>query len=152
MACSLVRLITGLGVETCVAMTGEVSLTGAIDAVSGLEGKLRFAHESERIEVVVLPRDNLREAEALVEQHGLTKIPLMPVTSMEEVIRRLFLQSVDDMQGTAGLILSRGVQAAEPIPACWHPQPHLISIDSLTHPSTHSPTRLHAARARDSFE
>lgn len=98
----MVRLMTGLGVEDGVAMTGELSLSGVISKVSGLEGKLRFAHSSERIQVVVIPRDNLAEAQALVAQHGLSNLRLLPVGHMWEVVRLLFLGSVHAQQQPAG--------------------------------------------------
>lgn len=51
-ACAFVRVMSGIGVETCVAMTGEVALSGVVGGVGGLEGKLRFAHSSPHIKVV----------------------------------------------------------------------------------------------------
>lgn len=77
----MVRVMTGVGVEPCVAMTSEVTLSGAISGVSGLEGKLRYAHSSPRIKVVVLPRDNLAEAEELVHKYGLNSIRLAAIKS-----------------------------------------------------------------------
>jgi ATP-dependent Lon protease len=97
----MVRVMTGVGVEPCVAMTGEVTLSGAISGVSGLEGKLRYAHSSPRIKVVVLPRDNLAEATALVHKYSLNSVRLLPVSHMQQVIRLLFLGSVGAIGGTS---------------------------------------------------
>jgi ATP-dependent Lon protease len=90
--------MTNVGVETCVAMTGEVGLSGVVNKIGGLEDKLRFAHSSPRISVVVIPRDNHEEAAELVRKHDLSSIQLLPVGHMLEVIHHIFLRSVT--QGT----------------------------------------------------
>lgn len=97
-ACAFVRLMTNVGVESCVAMTGELSLRGAVNKIGGLEDKLRFAHSSPHISVVVIPRDNYKEAVELVRKHDLSSIQLVPVGHMLEVIHHIFLRSVT--QGT----------------------------------------------------
>lgn len=94
-ACSFVRLMTGVGVERCVALTGVVSPSGLVMAVGGLEGKLRVAAEADDIEVVVLPRINYEHAQILLNMHGWSeRVRLLPVSDMEEVLRLLFLQSI----------------------------------------------------------
>lgn len=98
-ACTFVQLLTGVSVEPCVALTGEVVLTGAIKAVSGLEGKLRAAESNEQIRVVVLPESKYEQARGLVRQHGWSSLTLVPVRHMSQVIRLLFLSSVTQGQG-----------------------------------------------------
>lgn len=94
-ACSLVRLMTGVGVERCVAMTGSVSPSGLVTEIGHLEGKMRWVAEADDIEVLVLPHANLQEAQGIVAQHGWSqRLRLLPVGDMEEVVRLLFLQSV----------------------------------------------------------
>lgn len=40
---SLLGSLTGIGLESCVAVTGEVDVRGGLHAVDGLEGKLTWA-------------------------------------------------------------------------------------------------------------
>jgi hypothetical protein len=115
-ACSLVQLLTGVGVEKWVALTGVVCPSGLVTEVGGYEGKLRMAAEADHIEVLVLPRADHAGAQAIVARQGWSgRVRLIPVSDMEEVIRVVFLQSVRDYaeppgkQGTVLLVpLGRG--------------------------------------------
>jgi ATP-dependent Lon protease len=112
-------------------MTGEVALSGVVGGVAGLEGKLRFAHSSPHIKVVVLPRDNLAEAEELVHKYGLS-IRLLPVSHMNEVIRLLFLSSV------GGASLKRPCDQCQPGHGLWQSLVSRYSNELGTVISTHS--------------
>lgn len=100
-ACAFVKLLTGLGVEMSVAMTGIVCPSGAILGVGGIEAKLAYAHsKKERYKVVVLPQANYEEAVHWIEEHGWS-IELLPVSHMGQVLAHLHLRSVT--QGTCPL-------------------------------------------------
>ena len=78
-------------------MTGTVSPSGAIRGVAGMESKLEYAAVTDPYEVVVVPEDNAEEARQLVQQHGWSsKIQLLPVSHMGQVLAHLHLRSVHD--------------------------------------------------------
>lgn len=103
-ACAFVKLLTGIGVEDSVAMTGIVSPSGAIRGVGGLEGKLGYANSTERYKVVVVPEDNREEAQYLIQEHGWS-IKLLPVSHMGQVLAHLHLRSVTEGTTAIGKLL-----------------------------------------------
>lgn len=94
-ACAFLKLVTGIGVEMCVAMTGVIAPSGAILRVGGLEAKLAYANSRERYKLVVLPEENLEEARHWVEEHG-SSLKLLPVSHMGQVLAHLHLRSVTE--------------------------------------------------------
>ena len=99
-AACFVQMMTGVGVEICVAFTGVVGLSGAVGKVGSIEAKLRYADSTPDITVVVVAEGNRDEAERLIQANGWS-IQLLPVRHMEEVIRWVFLQPVT--QGELGV-------------------------------------------------
>ncbi|MBP7299214.1 MAG: endopeptidase La [Methanoculleus sp.] len=82
---ALASLITGKAVDPTVAMTGEVTLSGAVLPVGGIKEKVLAAHRA-GIRTVILPRENERDLEDVPEEvrHELT---FVPVDTIEDLLR-----------------------------------------------------------------
>ncbi|MBE3598307.1 MAG: endopeptidase La [Limnochordaceae bacterium] len=85
MAVALVSALTGRPVRRDVALTGEITLRGRVLPVGGVKEKLLAAHRY-GIEQVVLPVDNLRDAEE-IPANVRRQLTLHPVSHMDEVLR-----------------------------------------------------------------
>ncbi len=88
MTTAIASLVTGRPVSPHIAMTGEVSLEGAVNAIGGLPEKLMAAQRA-GVTKVLIPRENeedLRDVPAEVKE----KLNIVPVESVEEVFSILF--------------------------------------------------------------
>jgi ATP-dependent Lon protease len=88
MTTAIASLVTGRPVSPHIAMTGEVSLEGAVNAIGGLPEKLMAAQRA-GVTKVLIPRENeedLRDVPAEVKE----KLNIVPVESVEEVFGILF--------------------------------------------------------------
>lgn len=85
----IVSALTGRKVRNDLAMTGEITIMGKVLAVGGIQEKLRAAIDA-GVKEVLIPRDNLKEAESLPAQI-LEAIKVTPVQSIEEVIAAALL-------------------------------------------------------------
>lgn len=84
MTTAIASLVTGIPVPPNVAMTGEVSLEGAVSAIGGLPEKL-MAAERAGVQKVFIPKENmddLRDVAAEVRD----RLEIIPVESIEEVL------------------------------------------------------------------
>jgi len=72
-------------------MTGEITIMGKVLPVGGIPQKIRAAYDA-GIKEVLLPADNLREAQAL-PAYILGAIKLTPVQGIDEVLRRALVES-----------------------------------------------------------
>lgn len=87
MTTAIASLVTGIPVPPNIAMTGEVSLEGAVSAIGGLPEKL-MAAERAGIQKVFIPKENiddLRDVAAEVRD----RLEIIPVESIEEVLTAL---------------------------------------------------------------
>ena len=87
MTTAIASLVTGIPVPPNVAMTGEVSLEGAVSAIGGLPEKL-MAAERAGVQKVFVPKENiddLRDVAAEVRD----RLEIIPVESIEEVLTAL---------------------------------------------------------------
>ena len=87
MTTAIASLVTGIPVPPNIAMTGEVSLEGAISAIGGLPEKL-MAAERAGVRKVFIPKENmddLRDVAAEVRD----RLEIIPVESIEEVLTAL---------------------------------------------------------------
>lgn len=87
MTTAIASLVTGIPVPPNIAMTGEVSLEGAVSAIGGLPEKL-MAAERAGVQKVFIPKENiddLRDVAAEVRD----RLEIIPVESIEEVLRAL---------------------------------------------------------------
>ncbi|MEX0685253.1 MAG: endopeptidase La [Balneolales bacterium] len=88
MALAMISLVTGYEVRHDVAMTGEITLSGEVYAIGGLNEKL-LAAQRNNIKTVLIPKDNERDLTEIPDKvkKGLT---IIPVSHIEEAIPRVF--------------------------------------------------------------
>ncbi len=67
MMTSLASLITGIPVDSRLAMTGEVTLRGAVTPVGGVKEKVLAAHRA-GIRKIILPTENVKDLKELPEE------------------------------------------------------------------------------------
>ncbi len=80
---ALISVLTGRKVDRCVAMTGEITLTGRVLPIGGLKEKSMAAYKS-GIKKIIIPHDNysdLWEIDDVVKEH----VQFIPVSELNEV-------------------------------------------------------------------
>ena len=82
---ALASLITGRSVDTCCAMTGEVSLRGGVMPIGGLPEKLMAAQRS-GIKKVYIPYDNIEDLDDVAEEVK-EKLDIVPVKKVTDVLK-----------------------------------------------------------------
>ncbi|WP_407282250.1 endopeptidase La [Methanolobus sp. WCC1] len=82
---ALTSLITGKAVDSKLAMTGEVTLSGAVLPVGGIKEKVLAAHRA-GIKKVILPHENERDLEDVPEDVK-TELEFVPVETIEDVLK-----------------------------------------------------------------
>jgi ATP-dependent Lon protease len=82
---ALASLITGKTVDPDLAMTGEITLSGAVLPVGGIKEKVLAAHRA-GIKKVILPKENERDLEDVPEDVR-NELAFMPVETVEEVLK-----------------------------------------------------------------
>jgi ATP-dependent Lon protease len=89
---ALASLVTGHIVDPHIAMTGEVSLRGAVTPIGGLPEKLMAAHRA-GVTKVFIPKENvfdLKDVAAEVKD----SIEIVPVSTVEEVLTAVGVRSL----------------------------------------------------------
>ena len=82
---ALASLITGKTVDSNLAMTGEITLSGAVLPVGGIKEKVLAAHRA-GIKKVILPKENERDLQDVPEDvRG--ELVFVPVGTVEEVLK-----------------------------------------------------------------
>jgi len=84
---ALSSLLTGKIVDPHVAMTGEVSLRGAVTPIGGLPEKLMAAQRA-GITKVFIPEENVQDLKDVAKE-VLDKIEIIPVNEVSEVLKKL---------------------------------------------------------------
>ena len=89
MATALLSVLTKTPVRADVAMTGEITLRGRVLPIGGLKEKL-LAAKTAGIKTVLVPEENRKDVEEISREirNGLE---IVPVKTMEEVIKRAFV-------------------------------------------------------------
>ena len=82
---ALASLITGKAVDTCCAMTGEVSLRGGVMPIGGLPEKLMAAQRA-GIKKVYIPYDNIEDLDDVAEEVK-EKLDIVPVKKVMDVLK-----------------------------------------------------------------
>ena len=82
---ALTSLITGKIVDPKIAMTGEITLSGAVLPVGGIKEKILAAHRA-GIKKVILPKENERDLEDVPEDVR-NELKFVPVETIEEVLK-----------------------------------------------------------------
>ena len=84
MCTALVSALTGVPVESDLAMTGEITLRGKVLEIGGLKEKLLAAHRG-GIKRVVIPEDNRKDLQE-IPKNIIRKLDIHPVKSIDEVL------------------------------------------------------------------
>ncbi|HWP96960.1 MAG TPA: endopeptidase La [Syntrophomonadaceae bacterium] len=82
---AIASLITGIKVDPKLAMTGEITLRGAVLPVGGVKEKLLAAHRA-GITKVLIPKENMRDLKELPEE-VLEQLTIKPVEVIEDVLK-----------------------------------------------------------------
>ncbi|WP_340818221.1 endopeptidase La [Methanolobus sp. WCC4] len=82
---AVTSLITGRTVDPKLAMTGEITLSGAVLPVGGIKEKVLAAHRA-GIKKVILPKENERDLEDVPEDVR-KELRFIPVETIEEVLK-----------------------------------------------------------------
>ncbi len=107
---TIASLVTGHEVDPKLAMTGEISLRGAVLPVGGIKEKVLAAHRA-GIKRVILPKENLKDLDDVPEDVK-AEMEFLPVETVEDVIKEtigielpkplLMDMSTDSLTGGAG--------------------------------------------------
>lgn len=82
---ALASLVTGIKVDSKIAMTGEITLRGAVLPIGGLKEKLLGAQRA-GIKKVLIPRDNVADLKDVPEEVR-NELTVIPVEAVEDVLR-----------------------------------------------------------------
>ncbi len=83
MTTAIASLITGRPVDPTIAMTGEISLRGAVMPIGGLPEKLMAASRS-GVKTVLIPKDNEQDLKDIADEVK-EKLQIIPVSDIEDV-------------------------------------------------------------------
>jgi ATP-dependent Lon protease len=83
---ALVSLVSGKGVNPDLAMTGEISLRGAVLPIGGLTEKLMAAQRA-GIKIVLIPQDNVIDLDDVPEEVK-EQLEIIPVSHIDEVLEQ----------------------------------------------------------------
>jgi len=81
---ALVSLVQNRGVNPDLAMTGEISLRGAVLPIGGLTEKLMAAQRAD-ITKVLIPQDNVMDLDEVPEEVR-SQMEILPVATIEQVL------------------------------------------------------------------
>lgn len=84
MACAVSSAVTGLAIQTPMAMTGELSIRGVVKPVGGIPAKIEAARRA-GAQRVLIPQDNWQEL--LADSSGLA---VVPISTVEQAIGEAF--------------------------------------------------------------
>ena len=93
-ATGIVSALKKIPVRNDIAMTGEITIMGKVLPVGGIQQKIRAAYDA-GVKEVLLPADNLKEAEGL-PSYVLDSIKLTPVISIDKVIEISLLGNISE--------------------------------------------------------
>lgn len=82
---ALASLITGKTVDPGLAMTGEITLSGAVMPVGGIKEKILAAHRA-GIRKIILPKENERDLQDVPEDVR-SELTFKPVETVDEVLK-----------------------------------------------------------------
>ena len=119
MATAIISVLTGIAVRKDVAMTGEITLRGRVLPIGGLKEKLLAALRG-GIKTVLIPEDNVKDLAEIPEEVK-TKLELVPVARMEDVVKTALVRVPDpiqwDEQAEAAAVPSDGAQGSSRVTA-----------------------------------
>jgi ATP-dependent Lon protease len=89
----IVSVLKSVPVRNDIAMTGEITIMGKVLPVGGIQQKIRAAYDA-GIKNVIIPADNLKEAQSL-PSNILDEITLIPIENIEEALDKALLNNND---------------------------------------------------------
>ncbi|MBQ8151776.1 MAG: AAA family ATPase, partial [Firmicutes bacterium] len=92
---ALASLVTGVPVDAHIAMTGEVSLRGAVTPIGGLPEKLMAAQRA-GVEKVFIPAENVDDLRDVAEEVK-SQLEIVPVSKVSEVLEYTGLLGASDI-------------------------------------------------------
>lgn len=104
---SLASLVTGINVDSKLAMTGEVTLRGAVLPIGGLKEKLLGAQRA-GITKVLIPKDNVSDLKDVPDEVK-KELTIIPVESIEDVLKETLGISIPRVEQVIGERLSAEV-------------------------------------------
>jgi Lon-like ATP-dependent protease len=128
MAVAIASAMTKQPVDNKIAMTGEVSIHGAVKPVGGVVAKVEAAFQS-GADTVIIPKENWQ---AIFE--GLEGVRVIPVDRMEDVFRHVFgdqLAWVETKWQQNDLPVAADAFAAAPAGSVLHAGTALIKPQTL---------------------
>ncbi|MDA3957260.1 endopeptidase La [Oceanispirochaeta sp.] len=93
---SLASLITGSPVHPELAMTGEITLRGAVMPVGGVKDKVLAAHRA-GIRKIILPAENVKDMDELPEEIR-NDLKVIPVENIKEVLKEALGLDLPDIE------------------------------------------------------
>lgn len=81
---AIASLITGIKIDSSLAMTGEITLRGAVLPVGGIKEKLLAAHRA-GIKKVLIPKENMKDLKELPDEVK-AQLTIKPVEVIEDVM------------------------------------------------------------------
>jgi ATP-dependent Lon protease len=107
-------LVTGVRVDSRLAMTGEITLRGNVLPIGGLKEKLLGALRA-GISRILVPKDNLADLKDLPEEVR-KELTIIPVETVEDVLREtlgISLPRIEHVLNLGGL--GQAARAAETV-------------------------------------
>jgi ATP-dependent Lon protease len=108
---ALASLITGKTVDPKLAMTGEITLSGAVLPVGGIKEKVLAAHRA-GIKKVILPKENARDLDEVPED-ARSELTFVTVETIDEVLKEALAL---DLPGPVPSYAGNGLAHAGPVP------------------------------------
>ena len=108
---ALASLITGKTVDPKLAMTGEITLSGAVLPVGGIKEKVLAAHRA-GIKKVILPKENARDLEEVPEDVR-SELTFVKVETIDEVLKEAL---AIDLPGPVPSYAGNGLAHAGTVP------------------------------------
>lgn len=96
---ALVSSLTGIPVRRDIAMTGEINARGQVTAIGGLPEKLQGA-QAAGVKTVLIPKENVPHLEE-VAQNVLDKLEVIPVSTIEEVLKHALTEELKPVAAPA---------------------------------------------------
>jgi ATP-dependent Lon protease len=96
---ALASLVTGVNVDSTLAMTGEVTLRGTVLPIGGLKEKLIGAQRA-GIKKVLIPKDNIADLKDVPEEIK-KQLDIVPVEAIEEVLEEALGISIPKLEHSA---------------------------------------------------
>lgn len=103
MATAIYSSIKGIFVDNHVAMTGEISLSGEVKPIGGVNAKIAAAKKAGATKVLI-PKDNW--SDKYNDYEGLN---IIPVSNIKEVIKNSIIEEILEQEGNVEILSAKSV-------------------------------------------